>query len=151
MTEPIINGVPAASSLPSGAPVSDASAAPAVTADAEQVGEPAVVESGAAARGPLALEAVGLGKDFKLGHGQVLHAARNVSFGLYQGAVVALVGESGSGKSTVAKLLAGQERPTSGAISLDGSPIDVRSGRAFRQSKSQVQYAFQDPFSSLNP
>jgi len=39
MTEPIINGVPAASSLPSGAPVSDASAAPAVNADAEQVGE----------------------------------------------------------------------------------------------------------------
>jgi peptide/nickel transport system ATP-binding protein len=151
MSEPIIDGVPAGSLPGDPAPVSDASAAPAVNADADQVGEPAVVESVAAARGPLALEAVGLGKDFKLGRGAVLHAVRNVSFGLYQGAVVALVGESGSGKSTVAKLLAGQERPTSGRITLDGDPIEVRSGRTFRQYKSRVQYVFQDPFSSLNP
>jgi peptide/nickel transport system ATP-binding protein len=156
MSEPIIDGVPA-SSLPgnpvlnSGGPVSGASAAPAVNADADQVGEPAVVESVAAARGPLALAAVGLGKDFKLGHGAVLHAARNVSFGLYRGAVVALVGESGSGKSTVAKVLAGQERRTHGTISLDGKPVDIRGGRAFRQYKKQVQYVFQDPFGSLNP
>jgi peptide/nickel transport system ATP-binding protein len=61
------------------------------------------------------------------------------------------VGESGSGKSTVAKLLAGQERPTSGRITLDGRPIEVRNGRTFRKYKSRVQYVFQDPFSSLNP
>ena len=151
MSEPIIDGVPAGS-LPSNTePPSEASAAPAVNADADQVGEPAVVESVAAARGPLALEAVGLGKDFKLGRNAVLHAVRNVSFGLYQGAVVALVGESGSGKSTVAKLLAGQERRTHGTIALDGKPIDIHGGRAFRQYKRQVQYVFQDPFGSLNP
>jgi peptide/nickel transport system ATP-binding protein len=160
MSGPMSGGVPAADqpgglpgSLAPGAvaPVSDASAAPAVNADADQVGEPAAVESVAAARGPLALEAVGLNKDFKLGQGAVLHAVRNVSFGLYRGAVVALVGESGSGKSTVAKLLAGQERRTSGAIMLDGKPVDIRGGRAFRQYKRQVQYVFQDPFGSLNP
>jgi peptide/nickel transport system ATP-binding protein len=88
---------------------------------------------------------------FKLGRGATLQAVRDVSFGLYRGAVVALVGESGSGKSTVAKLLAGQERPTSGQIKLDGKPIDVRGTRAFRRYKSEVQYVFQDPFSSLNP
>jgi peptide/nickel transport system ATP-binding protein len=151
MSEPIIDGVPAGSLPGTPVPVSDASAAPAVNADADQVGEPAVVESAAAARGPLALEAVGLGKDFKLGRGAVLHAVRDVSFGLYQGAVVALVGESGSGKSTVAKLLAGQERRTHGTIALDGKPIDIHRGRAFRQYKRQVQYVFQDPFGSLNP
>jgi len=150
MSEPIFSGVPA-SNLPDGdAPVAE-SAAPAVNADADQVGEPAVVESVAAARGPLAMEAVGLGKDFHLGRGAVLHAVRNVSFGLYQGAVVALVGESGSGKSTVAKLLAGQERPTHGSITLHGKPVNLHGGHAFRQYKSQVQYVFQDPFSSLNP
>ena len=109
------------------------------------------VRSVAAGRGPLALEAVSLDKDFRLGRGQVLHAVRGVSFGLYRGAVVALVGESGSGKSTVARLLAGQERPTGGSIRLDGAPVDVSSRRAFRRHKSKVQLVFQDPFSSLNP
>ena len=80
------------------------------------------VESVAARRGSLAMEAVSLCKDYRLGRGQVLHAVRDVSFSLYRGAVVALVGESGSGKSTVAKLLAGQEQPTSGTIRLDGEP-----------------------------
>ncbi len=61
------------------------------------------------------------------------------------------MGESGSGKSTVAKLLAGQERRTHGTIELDGKPIEIRDGRPFRRYKRQVQYVFQDPFASLNP
>ncbi len=105
----------------------------------------------AAERGPLAMEAISVSKDFRLGHGQRLHAVRDVSFNLYRGAVVALVGESGSGKSTAARLLAGQERLTSGAIRLDGQPVEVSSRRAFRRYKSQVQLVFQDPFASLNP
>jgi peptide/nickel transport system ATP-binding protein len=105
----------------------------------------------AAARGPLALEAVSISKDFRLGPGQVLHAVRDVSFALYRGAVVALVGESGSGKSTAARLLAGQERLTSGEIRLDGAPVSPSTRRAFRRYKSEVQLVFQDPFSSLNP
>jgi peptide/nickel transport system ATP-binding protein len=161
VTEPIFGGGPVvgvpAGGVPDGgltdgeAPATDLSAAPAVNADAEQVGEPAVVRSVAADRGALVMEAAGLNKVFHLGRGASLQAVRNVSFGLYKGAVVALVGESGSGKSTVAKLLAGQERPTSGRITLNGKPVDVRSGRHFRQYKSEVQYVFQDPFSSLNP
>jgi peptide/nickel transport system ATP-binding protein len=107
--------------------------------------------SAAAERGPLAMEAISVSKDFRLGRGQTLHAVRDVSFNLYSGAVVALVGESGSGKSTAAKLLAGQERLTSGVILLDGQPVEVSGRRAFRRYKSQVQYVFQDPFASLNP
>jgi peptide/nickel transport system ATP-binding protein len=109
------------------------------------------IRSAAADRGALAMEAIGLGKDFKLGRGAVVHAVRDVSFGLYKGSVVALVGESGSGKSTAAKLLAGQERPTAGTITIGGQPIAVRSGSAFRRYKREVQYVFQDPFASLNP
>ena len=107
--------------------------------------------SAAAARGPLAMEAVSLSKDFRIGRGNTLRAVRDVSFNLYRGAVVALVGESGSGKSTAAKLLAGQERPTSGTIQLDGKPVEVSSRSDFRHYKSEVQLVFQDPFSSLNP
>jgi peptide/nickel transport system ATP-binding protein len=112
---------------------------------------PAEVESVAARRGSLAMQADSLYKDYRLAHGQALHAVKDVSFSLYRGAVVALVGESGSGKSTVAKLLAGQEQPTSGVIHLDGERVDVRSRRSFRRYKSEVQMVFQDPFASLNP
>ena len=98
-----------------------------------------------------AMEAIAISKDFRLGPGHVLHAVREVSFGLHRGAATALVGESGSGKSTVARLLAGQERLTSGSIRLDGAPVDLSGRRAFRRHKGKVQLVFQDPFSSLNP
>jgi peptide/nickel transport system ATP-binding protein len=112
---------------------------------------PGAVESAAAARGTLVLEAAGLSKDFRLGRGQTLHAVRDVSIGLYRGAVVALVGESGSGKSTAARLLAGQEHPTAGTIRLNDRPVQLSGRRAFRRYKSEVQLVFQDPFASLNP
>lgn len=102
-------------------------------------------------RGTPAMEAISLTKNFRLGRAQLIHAVRDVSFGLYSGAVVALVGESGSGKSTVARMLAGQDRPTSGSIRLHDRPVDLSTRKAFRQHKSDVQMVFQDPFASLNP
>jgi peptide/nickel transport system ATP-binding protein len=132
--------------------MSEEASEPAAVAEATETGEPVpVVQSVAAARGPLALEAIGLTKDFRLGRGQTLHAVKDVSLSLYKGGVVALVGESGSGKSTVARMLAGQERPTSGSVIFGGKPVDLKSRSAFRTYKSEVQYVFQDPFSSLNP
>jgi peptide/nickel transport system ATP-binding protein len=103
---------------------------------------------------PLVLEARGLQKEYRLGRGpgaSTVSAVRDVSLRLHQRSVVALVGESGSGKSTVAKLLAGQERPTAGEVLLDGEPVHRSSRRAFRAYKGDVQMVFQDPFASLNP
>jgi oligopeptide/dipeptide ABC transporter ATP-binding protein len=114
----------------------------------------AVAPVGRTAPGPLVLEAVSLSKDYRLTRGRgsaVVSAVKNVSFGLRQGAVVALVGESGSGKSTIAKLLAGQERRTGGQILLDGTEIEPAARGSFRAYKSEVQMVFQDPFASLNP
>ncbi len=114
---------------------------------------PAEVLPAAAARGPLVLEAATLSKEFRLSrgpHGQVLSAVNAVSFGLYRSAVVALVGESGSGKSTVARMLAGQERPSSGQILLDGAEVRPWTHGTFRAYKGEVQMVFQDPFASLN-
>jgi peptide/nickel transport system ATP-binding protein len=121
------------------------------TVDGSGVGPSIDMISAAADRGPLAMEAISLSKHFKIGRHNVLHAVRDVSFNLYRSAVVALVGESGSGKTTVARLLAGQERLTAGMIRLDGKPVHVSSHGAFRRYKSEVQLVFQDPFASLNP
>ncbi|MEN9753624.1 MAG: phosphonate lyase system protein PhnK, partial [Pseudomonadota bacterium] len=52
---------------------------------------------------------------------------RDVSFSLWPGEVLGIVGESGSGKSTLLRCLAGQDRPTSGTITLnfDGTPLNL--------------------------
>jgi peptide/nickel transport system ATP-binding protein len=116
--------------------------------------------SGAASAGSAAiLEACDLTKDFPaapgvaraLGRGRLVHAVRDVSLALPDGSITALVGESGSGKSTLSRLFAGLYRPTRGEIRLDGSAIQVRSLRAFRNYAKNVQLILQDPYASLNP
>jgi rhamnose transport system ATP-binding protein len=51
-------------------------------------------------------------------------AVRGCSLSLYPGEVHALVGENGAGKSTIVKMLAGVHRPDTGAVRVDGSPVD---------------------------
>jgi len=95
----------------------------------------------------------GLHKTYTLRNGlrfTKLRAVQDVDLELSAGRTVALVGQSGSGKSTIAKILAQLERPTSGAITLGGAPIGTR-GRALARYRDHVQMVFQDPFASLNP
>jgi ABC-type glutathione transport system ATPase component len=92
-----------------------------------------------------------LSKTFRIRHGLRTtpnHAVRNVSFDLISGRTVALVGQSGSGKSTVARMIAKLETPTSGQILLDDVAVGHRGLKAYRD---EVQMVFQDPFASLNP
>lgn len=49
---------------------------------------------------------------------------KDISFTINPGQSVALVGYSGSGKSTIAKLLLGLNKPTSGQILIDDIPIE---------------------------
>lgn len=81
----------------------------------------------------------------------VVEAVKNVSFTLAPGQVQALVGQSGSGKSTIAKMLTGTERATSGSIEVAGTDVTSLHGRALKEYRSEVQMVFQDPFSALNP
>jgi len=52
-----------------------------------------------------------------------------VSLSVAEGAFVSIVGPSGAGKSTFLRLTLGQERPTRGAIQLDGRPLRPEPGR----------------------
>lgn len=53
-------------------------------------------------------------------------ALTDVSFRVSAGEVCAVVGENGSGKSTLMRILAGEERPDSGQLFLDGKPYQPR-------------------------
>jgi peptide/nickel transport system ATP-binding protein len=82
-----------------------------------------------------------------------VHALRGVSIRIGRGESVGLVGESGSGKTTLGRCLVGLERPTSGAIRVDGvgertAATDFATGPGLRKT---VQMVFQDPYSSLDP
>jgi peptide/nickel transport system ATP-binding protein len=78
-------------------------------------------------------------------------AVENVSFEIKRGTTLALVGESGSGKSTVAKMLLGLEKPTSGEIKVDGKNIAGMNTRELFDLRRHMQPVFQDPYGSLDP
>jgi peptide/nickel transport system ATP-binding protein len=78
-------------------------------------------------------------------------AVDNVSLEIQRGTTLALVGESGSGKSTVAKMLLGLEKPTSGEIKVDGKNIAGMKARELFDLRRHMQPVFQDPYGSLDP
>jgi peptide/nickel transport system ATP-binding protein len=81
-----------------------------------------------------------------------LQAVSDVSFAIGRRETLALVGESGSGKSTVARMVVGLLRPTSGAVSIDGVDMWEERRAAERQKlRRRLQMIFQDPYASLNP
>jgi ABC-type glutathione transport system ATPase component len=82
-----------------------------------------------------------------------LVAVDDVSFELTSGRSLAVVGESGSGKTTIARMIVGLERPTSGTITACGHDRSrpARSTRDRRRRGREVQIVFQDPYTSLDP
>ena len=95
----------------------------------------------------------GVGKDFTerrlLRAPLVNSAVKDVDIEIAKGEIFGLAGESGSGKTTVARMVMGIMRPTSGRVILDGQPLSDRlDGRADR---GLAQIVYQNPGTSLNP
>lgn len=67
----------------------------------------------------------------------------DVSFTLKDHKFVAITGPNGGGKSTLAKIIAGIEKPTSGQILLDGEDITNKS--ITERANMGISYAFQQP------
>lgn len=67
----------------------------------------------------------------------------DVSLRFPDDAFIAITGPNGGGKSTLAKLIAGVEKPTSGQILLDGEDITASSVTA--RANLGISYAFQQP------
>ncbi len=82
---------------------------------------------------------------------QPVQAVRDVSFTLEPGQSLALVGQSGSGKSTIAKMLTGVEKPTTGTVRFGDADVGRLGRRGLKDLRSEVQMVFQDPYSALNP
>ncbi len=82
---------------------------------------------------------------------RLMTAVDDVSFELAPGAAIGLVGASGSGKSTIAKMITGSERPTSGSVKFGEIAVERLRARGLREYHSHVQMVFQDPYGALNP
>jgi peptide/nickel transport system ATP-binding protein len=78
-------------------------------------------------------------------------AVDDVSFTMAPGSAVSLVGASGSGKSTIAKMITGQEKPTSGTIIFGDIEVNKLRRGSLRKYHHRVQMIFQDPYGALNP
>ncbi len=68
----------------------------------------------------------------------------NVNLTIEAGERVALVGPSGCGKSTISQILAGNIKPSSGEILIDGKPLP-------RKGFCPIQMIYQHPEKAINP
>lgn len=102
------------------------------------------------------LTAHGLRREFVtkrplFGSPTVVKAVDGIDLEIVEGETFAIVGESGCGKSTLARLLVRLIDPTDGEVWYNGSDIAHVPTEEMRALRKDLQFIFQDPFSSLNP
>ena len=80
-----------------------------------------------------------------------VHAVENVSFSVRAREVFALVGESGCGKSTTGSAILRLIEPTGGQVFFKGDDLGKLTDEEMRLKRRDMQFIFQNPYSSLNP
>jgi len=106
------------------------------------------------ADGPPVLVARGLRKSYALRgrrRGSEVRALDTVDLVLRRGTTHAIVGESGAGKSTLARILVGFTAADAGTVQVDGRDLTGLSRRQWREVRRELQFVFQNPFTSLDP
>ena len=73
-------------------------------------------------------------------HFGAIHALNDVSLALEPGEVVGLMGDNGAGKSTLVKIIAGNFRPTHGAIVMDGREVHFHKPIEAREHGIEIVY-----------
>lgn len=96
------------------------------------------------------LEVKNLKKYFNTPKG-TLHAVDDITFSIEKGHTLGVVGESGCGKSTLGRTIVHLLTPTSGQIRFNGEDISNPDAKKIKELRKQMQFIFQDPYSSLNP
>jgi putative ABC transport system ATP-binding protein len=92
---------------------------------------------------PPAVQAVEVARRYGEGESAV-DALRGVSLDVPAGQFTAVMGPSGSGKSTLMHILAGLDRPTSGAVSLAGRDITAMGDKELTKLRRQaIGFVFQ--------
>jgi peptide/nickel transport system ATP-binding protein len=80
-----------------------------------------------------------------------VRAVDMVDLKIKKGSIMALVGESGCGKTTLGRAILQLEIPTAGSVKINGQELVGLTAKELRPLRPQMQIAFQDPQSSLNP
>jgi oligopeptide transport system ATP-binding protein len=81
----------------------------------------------------------------------LVKALDGVSFRVFPGETFGFVGESGCGKSTLGKTILGIYRATGGHVIFKGRDITRLPRKEAVRIRSEIQYVYQDPGSSLDP
>jgi peptide/nickel transport system ATP-binding protein len=100
------------------------------------------------------LQVKDLGVDFWV-EGEWVPAAKNLSYEIAAGEVLAIVGESGSGKSASSMALLGltpQNGRVFGSVKLDGEELINATPKRLRELRGRgISVIFQEPMTALNP